>query len=131
MENEKKLHPSVIEFKHFINEHPGILKEIRKSGRSWQEYYEKWILLGEEDPYWQQFIENEKKEKKESASEEKNFELFQQLIKLTENLDVNKIQHQVTNLSKTVSTIQEMIEQFQQSKNKSNPEPGPFHWFRD
>jgi len=73
MENEKKLHPSVIEFKHFINEHPGILKEIRKSGRSWQEYYEKWILLGEEDPYWQQFIENVKKRKKRECERGEKF----------------------------------------------------------
>lgn len=47
-----QLHPSVAAFKNFVNRHPKLLEEIRKSGRGWQEFYEKWAILDEDDPFW-------------------------------------------------------------------------------
>src|SRR5690606_26506434 len=113
---DKKLHPSVMNFKEFINKHPELRKELRKTGRSWQEYYEKWVLLGEDDAYWDQFKSNkenktnhsEAENKEEDKSDQKNFEIINQLLKLGENLDFNKIQGQVANLSKTISVVQEL-----------------------
>lgn len=37
-------------------------------------------------------------------------------MKVVNNLDINKIQGQVNNLSKTITTAQELIDQFQLSK---------------
>jgi hypothetical protein len=133
---EHKLDPSVTAFKNFINGKPLLLREIRKSGRSWQEYYEKWVLLGEEDPYWQEFDKADtedsstNKDSKEK-SESKNFELMNQIMKLTENIDINKIQGQVANLSKTIGTVQELVDQFQQSKKEQPQKSQPFNWFQD
>ncbi|AXI08976.1 hypothetical protein CUC15_08620 [Oceanobacillus zhaokaii] len=124
------LDPTVLAFKKFINEHPALIKEVRKNGKSWQEYYEKWVLLGEDDPHWKQYKEEQVKED-ENKSEQKNFELMSQLMKLTENFDINKVQGQVQQLSNTISTIQEVIGQYQQSKKPSEPTKDPFNWFRD
>ncbi|WP_085992496.1 YlbD family protein [Oceanobacillus senegalensis] len=129
---EQELHPSIVSFKHFVNNHPALLRELRKSGRSWQEYYEKWALLGEDDPYWDQFMEKSESTKHtETKSNEKNFELISQIMKLTENIDINKIQGQVSNLSKTIGTVQELVNQFQESKQEKSREPHPFDWFHD
>ncbi|RKQ37375.1 spore coat protein YlbD [Oceanobacillus halophilus] len=138
---EQKLDPTVASFKQFINNHPELRREIRKSGRSWQEYYEKWLLLGEDDPFWDQFksttkpTEKTTKSKKDTDGEDskdKNFELLDQLIKITENIDINKIQGQVSNLSKTIGTVQELVDQFQQSKKETqNTQSQPFNWFND
>ncbi|WP_068672498.1 spore coat protein YlbD [Oceanobacillus sp. Castelsardo] len=133
---EHKLHPSVTSFKNFINEKPLLLREIRKNGRSWQDYYEKWVLLGEEDPYWQKYDKEDtdngsnSKEPKDK-SESKNFELINQIMKLTENIDINKIQGQVANLSKTIGAVQELVDQFQQSKKQQPQKSQPFNWFQD
>ncbi|MGY0692271.1 spore coat protein YlbD [Virgibacillus sp. FSP13] len=132
---EDKLHPSVKEFKQFLANHPELIKEIRKNGRSWQEHYEKWVLLGEEDPYWTQYKEKTETEPDEKGTK-KQSELFSQLLKLTENMDINKVQHQIKQLSSTISTIQEVLGQFQETKEtkKSLPETRnnqPFNWFRD
>ncbi|RDW18446.1 hypothetical protein CWR48_12820 [Oceanobacillus arenosus] len=124
------LDPTVTAFKEFINGHPKLLKEIRKSGKSWQEYYEKWVLLGEDDSHWAQYKEESSKVK-EDKGEEKNFELMSQLMKLTENFDINKVQGQVQQFSNTISTIQEVISQYQQTKKPSEPVKDPFNWFRD
>lgn len=134
----QNLHPTVVDFKNFINNHPKLLKEIRKSGRSWQEYYEKWILLGEDDPYWEVFKhDTEKKEEKKSGEKEgnvkeKSTELMNQMMKYAENIDVNKVQGHVHQLSNAIGSVQELLEQFQTSKQPEQPvRRDPFDWRRD
>ncbi|MFS0751958.1 YlbD family protein [Oceanobacillus sp. 1P07AA] len=136
------LDPSVQEFKEFVNKHPKIVREIRKSGRSWQEYYEKWALLGESDPYWNEFIEVDKIENqshqdtnyngKENQEKKENEEkdLMSQLMKYTQKIDVDKLQGQIDQLSKAVGSVQEMVEQFKSTGPKKSPKD-PFHWIKD
>ncbi len=132
-----KLHPSVVEFKTFINKHPALIKKIRKSGRSWQEYYEQWALLGEDDPLWDEYKEAETEWEKEEQDEgegsfEKNKELFSNLIKMTENMDLNKVQKQIDSFNNTISVIQELLGQFKQTDTKSEPVgKNGFGWFKD
>ncbi|WP_339227584.1 YlbD family protein [Oceanobacillus sp. FSL K6-2867] len=126
------LHPSVVSFKKFINAHPALIKEIRRSGRSWQEYYEKWALLGEEDPYWDEFkVDKHEENLSEEKSTIKNTELVSQLMKYTSNLDVNKMQGQVEQLSKAVTAIQEIVSQFKKTQNNNQPQKDPFSWVKD
>lgn len=117
------LHPNVIAFKNFINKHPALLKEIRKSGRPWQEYYEKWVLLGEDDPYWKMYKNNEEKAKngQQENTESKNKEWMQQLMKYVENVDINKVQENVHQLSNAISSIQELLSQFQNTNYPRDP----------
>ncbi|MFD2628272.1 spore coat protein YlbD [Oceanobacillus kapialis] len=136
-----KLHPSVVEFKAFINKHPALIRNIRKNGRSWQEYYEQWALLGEEDPIWLEYKEKEEgsdtkeqqsEKQDENGTSEKNKELFANLIKMTENMDLNKVQKQINSFNNTISIIQELIGQFQQTDTTSKPtEKNGFGWFKD
>ena len=46
------LHPSVQQFKEFVNHHPKMVHEVRSGHKTWQQFYEEWYLLGEEDPIW-------------------------------------------------------------------------------
>ncbi|WP_245844012.1 YlbD family protein [Oceanobacillus rekensis] len=124
------LHPTVIAFKEFINKHPLLLREIRKSGRSWQESYEQWILLGEDDPHWDQY-KDEIKDDKVDKSTVKDSELVGQLLKYTSNLDINKVQGQVDQLSKAITSIQEMMQQFKGTQKKEQSPKDPFGWMRD
>lgn len=133
--SEDKLHPTVREFKSFINKHPKLIEEVRRNGRHWQEYYEKWALLGEEDPLWEQYKEDGHTQAKKGPTKEKKPEIFGQIMKLTENMDIDKIQNHVQQLSTTISTVQEMLGQFKESKGGALPtptnQPKPFNWFRD
>ena len=49
------LHPSVQQFKEFVNHHPKMVHEVRSGHKTWQQFYEEWYLLGEEDPIWATF----------------------------------------------------------------------------
>ncbi|UJL47830.1 YlbD family protein [Virgibacillus sp. NKC19-16] len=124
-----KLHPTVLEFKQFMNKHPVLLEEVRKNGRSWQEYYEKWVLLGEDDPFWGQY--RNKDDKTDEKGEQKHAEIFRQLMKLTKNMDLDKVQEQVHQLNNTISMIQGGINQFQENKKSSDKPKELFNLFRD
>lgn len=127
-DQQKQLHPDVSQFKTFINEHPKLIHEIRKHGRSWQEYYEKWVLLGAEDPFWEPYRQSEEpvKDKKESK-----MELFSHVMKLTENVDLDKLHKQVQQFNETITTLQELLDQFQQTKKHlPNMQRRP-NWFKD
>lgn len=127
---EDQLHPTVREFKKFINKRPKLIEEIRKNGRSWQEYYEKWVLLGEEDPMWKEFEETEE-HKKNLGEKNKQTELFNQLIKYAEKIDLNKVEENINQLNEAIGTVQDLIGQFQ-STNQVNRKPrNPFQWSKD
>lgn len=123
--SEGNLHPTVIEFKKFINSHPKLIVEIRRSGDSWQEYYEKWSLLGESDPTWEEFKTESLQAKK------KHSDIYEQIIKLTDNIDLNKVQKQVHQFSNTINTIQAMLGEFIDRKPQAQKQAQPFNWFRD
>lgn len=125
------------EFKNFINRHPKLIREIRKNGESWQGIYEQWMLLGEDDIHWEQYKEDqEEKDSKESTEKllskfDLNPEMLEQVVKYAKTIDIHKLQEYVKQLSHTITTIQEIVDQYQQSKRPSQRMERPFNWFSD
>lgn len=128
--NEDILHHTVKEFRDFVNEHPLLIKEIREGNSSWQEYYEKWTLLGEDDPSWNKYTnETIKKETKVNESE-----ILGQLMQLTEKVDINRVQKEVKKFNHTINVVQDILSDFLETKkSKDSPERKheAFNWFRD
>lgn len=111
-----QLHPSVAAFKAFVNRHPKLLEEIRKSGRGWQEFYEKWAILDEDDPFWDEYKMKDEAEETEPKSQDSkrskktdHSDLIRQIVDYTQNLDSEKVHGQIEQLSKAISVVQEMI----------------------
>ncbi len=125
-------------FKSFINSHPKLVRKIRKDGKSWQEIYEQWVLLGEDDIHWEQYKE-ETDEKSKSGEEKKQTfskldlkpDFVKQILKYTETVDVNKLQEQVQQLSNTIATVQEIVDIYKKPPAQENRTRQPFDWFRD
>jgi len=119
------LHPSVQQFKDFVNKHPKLVKEVKDQGASWQPYYEKWVLLGEEDSFWDPYREEEAvqpkntdEKKKEESSEDNNQEFIGQLMSMAEKVDLNKVQGHIQQLNSAVQNIQSLVGQFQDMKKQ-------------
>src|SRR5699024_10667487 len=129
--SESKLHPEVVNFKTFINKHPKLIEEIRRNGKSWQDVFEQWTLLGEDDIHWQQYIDEEEKKENNSLKLDLKPELIKQIIKYAETIDINKLQEQVQQLSNTVSTVQEVVAQYQSTNKRKKTMDRPFSWFHD
>ncbi|GGJ86893.1 hypothetical protein GCM10007063_06770 [Lentibacillus kapialis] len=120
---DDNLHPSVREFKAFLQEHPKLVEEIRKNGRGFQEYYEKWALLGEDDQFWNQYKTSDRI-KSDNRSKQGKAELMERLIQMSQNVDFDKLQKQVDNVNNTITTIQDLLGQFQSDKGTSQRPSG-------
>lgn len=123
-----ELHPTVREFQKFMNAHPELVLRLRKSGNSLQDYYDKWIEHGEDDSVWN--LDKDKQQKANTA--DKDF--FHQIIKYTENIDVNKVQGHVKQFNKALDTIQSLLNNFIKDKDTEvnvSKQKELFNFFRD
>ncbi|WP_155111153.1 YlbD family protein [Metabacillus mangrovi] len=110
----KKLHPKVEEFKDFVRRHPKIIEEAKKGSRTWQEYYENWYLLGEEDAYWTPYKSTETKNEE---AEEKGF--VTQILSAVRKMDANEMNQSLSKMSNAVSTVQNLLETFGAGKSSA------------
>jgi len=111
---QKKLHPSVLQFKEFVKNHPKLVQEVRKGKATWQELYEEWYLLGEEDPRWESIGEEEPGVQKEKNGEAKS-DLLSSIMGVMRKMDANQVQYHLNNLSQAIGAIQGLLSQFQGS----------------
>jgi hypothetical protein len=129
---QKKLHPSVLQFKEFVKNNPNIIKEVRNGKATWQELYEDWYLLGEEDKRWETIgIENNSEAK---TNNESKSEWMSNIMGMVKKMDPNQMQHHINNLSQALGAIQGVISQFQGSNTNAGAAPiqrqeGPKHPF--
>ncbi|MDE3838395.1 hypothetical protein C0966_03210 [Bacillus methanolicus] len=131
---KKKLDPSVEKFKAFVQSNPKIILKVRKGEATWQELFEDWYLLGEDDPRWDSY-RSEQNEPKESVTDKKD-DWKAHLIGLFKKMDANQIEQHIHHLSQALGAIQGVIGQFQEgSKTKSTSEkvqpPHPFQFRKD
>lgn len=116
---QKNLHPSVIKFKEFVKNNPALIKEVRNGNSTWQELYEDWYLLGEEDNRWETLgVKTSPSAEKE---EDKNGDWISTILGTVQKMDHNQIQHYVNNLSQALGAIQGVLSQFQGSQPKQAP----------
>lgn len=79
-------------------------------------------IVREDDSYWDKYkVDKHEENVNEEKESVKNTELVSQLMKYTSNLDVNKMQGQVEQLSKAVTAIQEMVSQFKRHRKIISP----------
>ncbi|MCT2538084.1 YlbD family protein [Aquibacillus koreensis] len=123
--SEKELHPSIKEFKQFVKNHPGLIKDVRSGNNDWQSHYEKWVLLGEDDPSWAKYqsvsssdSEKEEKKGKETKEKKEKQEIMGQLMRMVENMDLNKVEGHMNQLNGAITNIQTLIGQFQDVKKQ-------------
>lgn len=132
---EHQLHPSVKQFKEFINRHPKLRVAIRTNEYPLQELYEKWVLLGEDDPIWDQYKEPPTIYRKR-IEKGAYHEFIQQIIDMTKNIDVDKLTQHIEQVNAAIGIIQNLLGQFQHNHsekqlNDKDDHNHLFHIFKD
>ncbi len=131
----KKLHPSIEEFKKFVHKNPKILDEVRTGKVTLQEMYEDWYLLGEEDTHWDAYRNNSEKKGKESASVQGDW--LKNVLGPLKKMEPNQIQAQLGQLSSAIGAIQGVVAQLadgaaKQGSKKTVQKPNhPFQFRKD
>jgi hypothetical protein len=127
---QKKLHPSVLKFKEFVRNNPKVIQEVRKGQASWQELYEDWYLLGEEDKRWETIgTDNGSESEKNPVAKG---DLMSTIMGMVKKMDPNQMQTHINNLSQALGAVQGVISQFQASNppaGPAKPAEGPKHPF--
>jgi hypothetical protein len=113
---QKNLHPSVIKFKEFVKNHPALIKEVRNGNTTWQELYEDWYLLGEDDNRWE--TTGVKPSPGAEKEEDKKGDWISTILGTVQKMDPDQIQHYINSLSQALGAIQGVISQFQGSQPK-------------
>ena len=118
-------------FKLFVRKHPSLVKEVRRGIYTWQEIYEDWYLLGEENPVWEGYRgEGIVTEERESKGNKEEMEKAASLFESLKNMDVQAMQRHVSTLSNALGTISGVISQFQGSgteeKKPEKKQQNPF-----
>lgn len=127
---QKKLHPNVVKFKEFVKKYPKISYEVKQGKFTWQELYEDWYLLGEEDSRWDQFKEEKVHHENEVSSDEKTPDFMSQVFDYLKTMDVDQMQKHINHVSQALGAVQGVLSQFQTPNQPSTRNhSGPSHPF--
>ncbi|WP_028398891.1 YlbD family protein [Ectobacillus panaciterrae] len=132
-------HPSVQKFKEFVRNHPKMIQEVRSGAKTWQQFYEEWYLLGENDEIWNVYRTEGSDQTAVAAAqgnesgEQKNF--VGQVMSLIKNINMDQVQYHLTNVTNTIGSVQQVIQQFQGNNTKQSQQPqqqnNPFFFQKD
>ncbi len=127
----KKSHPSVQQFKEFVKKHPKLIQEVRKGNKDWQEVFEDWYLLGENDLIWKQYKDEQQNDIQNDSANKSDF--INQLFTAVKKMDMETVNHHITTMSSTISTIQGLFDQFgsKGSSQNSSSSQHPFSFRKD
>lgn len=131
--NDNSKQQAIEDFKKFIKKHPKLIEEVRNKQKSWQELFEDWYLLGEDDQMWRKY-KDQNVGRQSNNKKKNNSEFMGQLFSLLKNADLNELQGHITNLSSAISNVQQVLEQFQTRPNHPSFPPqqrGPFSHRKD
>jgi hypothetical protein len=134
-----KLHPSVQKFKEFVRNHPKMIQEVRNGTKTWQQFYEEWYLLGEEDQVWGVYKSGDDNQATVAAAQEsesgnqKNF--MGQMMSFIKNIDMDQVQYHLGNVTNAIGSVQQVIQQFKGSDTSQSQERSqqnnPFFFQKD
>jgi hypothetical protein len=130
----KKLHPSVEKFKLFVKKYPKITEEVRLGKYTWQELYEDWYLLGEEDNRWNEF-KTENDTPIQNKEDENKTDFINQIFHYIKNIDINKMEQHLSHVSQAIGAVQGVLSQFQTPTSSNQQQPTksthPFSFRKD
>jgi hypothetical protein len=133
-----RLHPSVQKFKEFVRNHPGMIQEVRSGAKTWQQFYEEWYLLGENDDIWNAYTVDGNSQTTVAAAqgnesgEQSNF--MGQMISFFKNINMDQVQYHLTNVTNAIGSVQQVIQQFQGNSTTQTQQPqqnNPFFFQKD
>lgn len=116
MSNDSMLHPSVQKFKQFVKSHPLLIDEVKNGKKTWQAFYEEWVILGEEHKHWEQYKKPAQDQKDGENNEQTNrssSEMFEHIVGLIKHINFQDLQKHMAQLSSILTNVQQIMSLFQ------------------
>lgn len=119
------------EFKLFVKANPFLITYIRDGKKSWQDLYEMYDIYGDNEEYWNTYLEDNSSKEESTRDSSKNTSNnntsftnhIDELIKMAKNVDVDKVQEGITSLQKTLALFGDLFANKNTPTNGYNPRP--------
>lgn len=104
------------DFRKFITKYPGIKEDVINGNHTWQQMYEDWVILGENDSIWNKY----QKRTPSDVSDSKNKQTLEDLLSTTSLKNIMNYIKKIDpdSISKTLNTIQKVLQITQSFNNK-------------
>jgi hypothetical protein len=102
-------------FREFVEAHPQIKNVVKNKERTWQEFYEDYIILGPYDSTWNKYTEKieiiEKVEEKVKTKKDlmSNTEFLKTAYNYVKKIDANKLTNGLGNAQKVLNIFQGFV----------------------
>lgn len=109
-------------FKQFVKRHPKLIIEVRQGKMTWQQLYEEWYLLGEDDPSWKKYrsqshSETDKNTNSQTTDENHVPEVIKQIMNYIKKMDMDQVQQFLGQINDALENFQKFLEE----NYKANP----------
>lgn len=114
---------SIESFKQFVKNHPGLIHEVRKGKRNWQELYEEWYILGDEDEIWKPYRKNDIDNHTDPLPT-----LFSKIMEKMKQVDFNEVEKNIVQVNSVIDNIQQLLREFRPKDQIDRfPSHYPYH----
>lgn len=99
------------EFKSFVRKNPTLIKYVNNNSMTWQKFYEMYDIYGESNDIWNNYLNKNTTvsnsiTKSNTLSSSEN--AFRELVNTVKGINLEKVQKGINNLQKTISLVQEL-----------------------
>ena len=104
------------QFRNFVKKYPGIKDVVKNGNKTWQALYEDWVMLGEDDSAWDIYksIPNSSDLGSKKLDELLTTSNIKNIIEYVKKINPD-------NISKTLNTVQKVLQITQSFGNKPSP----------
>jgi hypothetical protein len=111
-----KMQSRIDEFREFVKKYPLIKEDVKNNKRTWQSFYEDWVLLGEDDGIWDIY-------KSSKTSSDLGNKKLDDLLTTSNIKNIVEYVKKINpdSISKTLNTIQKVLQITQSFGSKPSP----------
>lgn len=111
-----KMQSRIDEFREFVKKYPLIKEDVKNNKRTWQSFYEDWVLLGEDDGIWDIY-------KSSKTSSDLGNKKLDELLTTSNIKNIVEYVKKINpdSISKTLNTIQKVLQITQSFGSKPSP----------
>ncbi len=102
-------------FKMFVRSNPFLISYVRDKKKTWQELYELYDIVGDDEDAWNKYLE-------ENTKKSSSFKL-EDIVNMAKKVDVDKVQEGITSLQKTLALFGEIVGSNTSTSTTYNPRP--------
>ncbi|MGY4689697.1 spore coat protein YlbD [Salibacterium sp. K-3] len=115
---------SVYEFREFLYKHPQLIKEVREGKQTWNQLYQDWVILGEDNEEWEPYRTQER----ETSGDNKavSGDTLSTVLNTLGQINITDLQKQLSQFSGVMGNVQQVLQHFQKPAEPPKP-PRPHY----